>query len=143
MTKSTNKFGKLEKFELIYAVSYLITGKLLYEFIGSGLASAVLFLCMAVFTVLLIVLRKHHTYWQDKPLLTVLSIYYKSLTYTIVIFTMCNYPGKAALNITALASFFIYSVLAYFNRTQYNQMLNAYLYLQMVAFAKYGLLEDW
>ena len=143
MTKSKNKFGKLEKFELIYAVSYLIIGKLLYEFAERGLVSAVLFLCMTVFTVLLIVFRKHHVYWQDKPLLTVLSFYYKSLTYTIVIFTMCNYSGKAALNITAMASFLIYSIFAYFNGKQYNQMLNAYLYLQMLAFIRYGLLENW
>ena len=91
---------------------------------------------MCVFTTLLIVFRKHQVYYQNKLPMAVFSIYYKSLIYTVVIFTLCNFPGKDAISIAAMGSIVIYMVLAYINEKQYYQMLNAFLYFNMLAIAR-------
>jgi len=131
MIKSTSRFGILETVELISAIVYLITGKLLCTFVSSGYALLALSILMLIFTVLLFVLMKHHVYRYDKPLLTALSIYYKNMIYMTVIFNMCYLPGKMTISAIAMASIVLYMVLAYFNGKQYYQMLNAYLYLSM------------
>ena len=133
MEKTKNKFGILEKIELISALVYIIAGGLLNTFVGLGVSLLTMSILMLVFTVLLIVFFRQHTYGQDKPLLTALSIYYKSVAYVTIIFTMSNLPGKDTVTVVAIASMLIYGILAYFNGKKYYQMLNAYLYLHLIA----------
>jgi len=139
MQENIMKLGVFGKIELISAILYLVTGKLLYTFVGKGISTMTLILWMFVFTILLIVFAKRHVYRQDKPLLTALSVYYKSLAYVVIIFTMCNWQGKDTLSVVMIVSIVVYMVLSYINRKQYDQMLNAYLYLCMGSIARLSL----
>ena len=136
MKENREKLGILEKMELISAIIYLITGKILHAFAGRGISTLILGILMIIFTVLLVIFIKHHFYYrQNKPLLTILSIYYKSLVYVVIIFTVSNYPGKDALTIVAWVSTLVYMILAYINGKQNSEILNAYMYLSMVCIA--------
>ena len=139
MNEQTKRFGRLEKMELISAIVYLSVGKVLHTFVGTGIATLTLCILMCVFTILLLVFMKYHVYRYDKPLLTVFSIYYKSLVYVVVIFSMTNFPGNDILTGTAMISTLIYMLLSYINGKQYYQILNAYLYLSMASVARVGL----
>ena len=132
-----NKTKVLNKIELI-AVSIIIPiGGLLYEFANTTISLLVISLLMFVFTILLIVYRKHHVYYKlNKPLLTAISIYYKSFAYVSFIFSMCHFAGERALSGFSMLFMTIYMILAYFNEKQYSEMLNAYLYIVIVSFAR-------
>ena len=130
------KIGVLEKIELISALICICTGTLVGGFLGVSISLLVLFVLMAIVTVLLIVFARKHVYWQDKPLLTVLSIYYKSVVYVDIIFIMGDFPGTDIIRIATMASILLYIVLSYFNGKKYYQMLNAYLYLNLIIMAR-------
>ena len=132
MEENRKKFGILGKMELISAIGYLCTGLVLPTFVGGGIVSLTLCLWMVIFTILLIIFMKHHVYRKDKPLLTALSIYYKSLVYVLIIFNISGYQGTMYILGIAMVSIIIYMILSYINGKQYSQMLNAYLYLCMM-----------
>ena len=134
MTKTLNKI------ELVAASIIIFAGGLLYEFASKGISLLVISLLMFAFTILLIVFRKHHVYYmQNKPLLTAISIYYKSFAYLSFIFSMCHFAGERTMSGFAMLFMTIYMGLAYFNRKQYSEMLNAYLYIVIVSFARVSL----
>ena len=135
MQKLSNKKVNLNKIELIYASIYLLAGKILDTFIGKGVTVLSMTFLMAVFTILLIVFFRQHAYGQDKPLLTALSIYYKSAAYVSVIFIIGNFHGKDTINVVAWIALIIYGVLSYIFGKKYNEMLNAYLYFVLISFA--------
>ena len=126
------KFGLLEKIELIFALLYICTGIFVCHFFGESLSLLILSVLMITITVLLIVFAQRHIYWQNKPLLTVLSIYYKSAAYITIIFTMGNFPGKDFVILGTIISMLLYMILSYFNEKRYYQMLNAHLYLNLI-----------
>jgi len=133
--KLKTKEGILDKIELILASTYLVVGKLLEVFAGKGIAILASTILMLVFIILIIIFFRQHIYGKEKTLLTVLSIYYKSMAYTTVIFALGNLPGKYSLAVVTMASLFVYAILSCFNGKQYSQVLNAYLYLLLISFA--------
>jgi hypothetical protein len=136
MKKLANRKEDLNKIELIYATIYLIVGKILDTFVGKGITVLSMFFLLIMFTILLIVFFHQHAYGKDKPLLTALSIYYKSVAYMAVIFIIGNYQGKDPITIIAWIALIIYGVLAYVYGKKYNEMLNAYLYCLLICFAR-------
>ena len=136
MKKNTKKFGILETIELISIFIYIVAGMTLTTFMGVGIAGITLFLLMLAFTVLLIVFRKRHVYAQEKPLMMAFSIYYKSLTYVVIMFNFCDFSGQNILTAVGLGAMIIYMVLSYIFGKKYYQMLNAYLYLSILGFGQ-------
>lgn len=136
MQKLTKTKVNLDKFELIYASLYLIAGTILNSFVGNGITLLSMCIMMLVFTILLIVFFRQHVYGQDKPLLTALSIYYKSLSYMVVIFSLFNLPGRIMFTGVVMVSIIIYAVLSCIFGKKYNEVLNAYLYIVMIGFAR-------
>jgi hypothetical protein len=132
----TNKKVNLGKIELIYATTYLLAGKMLDIFVGRGIAFLTMNALMIIFTILLIVFFRQHVYGKDRPLLTALSIYYKSMAYVAVIFIMCSYPGKTIFMGAAMFVIIIYAVLSYIYGKKYDEMWNAYLYGVLIATAR-------
>jgi len=133
--KLSTKKVNLSRIELIYATTYLLAGKILDTFAERGVAPLVMCILMLFFTILLIVFFRQHVFGQDKPLLTALSIYYKSMAYVAVLFMMCYYPSRVIFIGSAMFSIIIYAILSYIYGKKYNEMLNAYLYLGFMAFA--------
>jgi len=134
MQKSTNKKVNLNKIELICVTIYLLFGMLSFKYAGDGIAVGIMSLMMTVFSILLILFFRQHTYGQDKPWLTVISLYYKSTTYLAIILAMANFPFRTYMIGAAMFSTIIYAVLAFFFGKKYDEMLNAYLYLCLVGF---------
>jgi hypothetical protein len=130
------KFGLLEKIELIFAIICICTEFFIFRIFGENISLLILFILMITLTILLIVFAQRHVYWQNKPLLTVLSIYYKSATYITIIFTLCNFSGKEIVTVGTMIPLLLYMILSYFNEKRYRQMLNAYLYLNLIIFAR-------
>ena len=139
MQKLTNRKVNLDKVELIYATIYLLAGKILDTFVGKGITLLSMGVLMFIFTILLIVFFRQHLYAQDKPLLTALSIYYKSAAYVTIIFIIGNFAGQNVISIVALASLVIYGALSYVYGRKYNELLNAYLYMILIVFGKFFL----
>ena len=135
MQKLINKKVNLSKIELIYAPIYLIVGKILNTYAEKGISFFVMCILMVVFTALLIVFFRQHAYGQDKPLLTALSVYYKSMAYMVVIITLFNYPGRIMFQGATAFSIIIYMLLSYIYGKKNNEMLNAYLYIVFLSFA--------
>ena len=129
-----NKKVNLNKFELIYASIYFLTGKILNTFAGSGVTFLIMCTLMIIFMILLIVFFKQHVYSQDKPLLTVLSIYYKTMAYVVIIFIIFNFSGKIMFQGSALFSIIFYILLSFIYGNKQSEALNAYLYLIFVVF---------
>jgi len=134
MQKSTNKKINLNKIELISITIYLLTGMILSTFVGIVVSILSMCFMMMVFFILLIIFFRQHTFGQNKPLLTVLSIYYKSAAYSAIMLTISNLPFATYMKGAALCSIVIYAVLAYIFGKKYDEMLNAYLYLCLVGF---------
>ena len=132
MSKISNKIINLNKVELVFALTYFIIGKTLDTMFGKGIAALSKALVLTIFTIFLIIYFRQHTYGQDKPLLTALSIYYKSLAYVVVLFYICNFSVKNAAMIVAMISLIVYSVLSYILGKKYNEMLSAYLYFLFI-----------
>jgi predicted membrane protein len=118
--------------ELVFAFIYFITGKTVDKMLGKGIAALSMALVLTIFTIFLIIYFRQHTYGQDKPLLTALSIYYKSLAYVVVLFYICNFSGKDTTMLVAMISLILYGVLSYIHGKKYNEMLNAYLYFLFI-----------
>jgi len=125
----TKNKTSLNKLELIYATIYIFSGMMISKLMGVGISIIVMTILLAFFTVLLIIFFRQHTYGQDKPLLTTLSIYYKTVVYLVIMFTMCNLPGRIYFSAAVLFSTVIYAALAYIFGKKYDEVLNAYLYL--------------
>jgi hypothetical protein len=136
LKKSFKKFGLLEKIELISALICICIGTFIYRYVGANFSLVALFILMFITTLLLIVFSRNHVYWQDKPLLTILSIYYKSAAYITIIFTMGKFSGINIVTIVTMTSMLFYIILSYVNEKKYYQMLNAYLYLNLIIFAR-------
>jgi len=135
----TNRFGILETIELISALIYLSSGLLLATFVSTARAGVTMGLLMIVFIVLLFVFMKHHVYKQDKILMTLFSIYYKSEIYSVILLFICNFIPESAKDFlfvgTAVITL-IYIILSYVFGRQYYQILNAFLYLCMLGFVR-------
>jgi len=131
------KIGLLEKIELSFALICICTGIFLFRLFGESISLLILFILMITITILLIVFARLHIYWQDKPLLTILSIYYKSAAYVTIIFTMCDFSGKDIVRLATIISMLLYMLFSYFNEKRYYQMLNAYLYLNFIILARF------
>jgi len=135
MRSLIKKKVNLDRIELLYASIYFLAGKILNAIAGKEVTLLVMCSLMIVFTILLIVFFRQHIYGQDKPLLTALSIYYKSMAYVCVVFTIFNFPGRIMfLGITVL-SIIIYGVFSYFIYKKENYpILNPWLYLVFIGF---------
>ncbi|GHV37469.1 hypothetical protein FACS1894178_9240 [Bacteroidia bacterium] len=135
MEKTQKKLKTLDIIELSSAILYIVIGKL-FEILGhKGFALISMGVVMMAFTILLLIFARQHIYWKTKPLLTVFSIYYKSLSYVVVIFAMMRFPGKEILWCVAMVSMIVYAILAYFNGKRAGQILNAYLYASLASLA--------
>jgi len=132
--KLSNKKVNLNKLELISASIYLIVGMTFNTYLGSGIAILTMGSLASIFTILLIIFFRQQTFGQNKPLLTVLSIYYKSAAYSAIMLTISNLPFATYMKGATLCSIVIYAVLAYIFGKKYDEMLNAYLYLCLVGF---------
>ena len=135
MQKLTNKKVNLHKIELIYATIYILAGKILDTFAEEGVAMLSMGFLLLIFTVLVVVFFRQHAYGHDKPLLTALSVYYKTMAYSVVIFTLFNLPFRVYILGATMVSIILYMFLSYFFGKKYNEMLNAYLYLCLTGFA--------
>lgn len=133
---ASKKIGLLEKIELIAAFICICTMSLVYSFLGERVSLPIMLVLMIAVTVLLIIFARQHVYWQDKPLLTVFSIYYKSVAYVTIFFTMGHFAATDIITGFAIVTMALYIVLAYFNGKKYDQMLNAYLYLNLITIAR-------
>jgi len=133
--KLKTKEGILDWIELTSALVFLTVGKILFTFAGDSIAILVLTVLMLAFVILLIVFFRQHIYGNEKPLLTVLSIYYKSLTYLMIIICYGNLPGKYHMAVVLFISLVIYSVLHYVYGKRNNQNLNPYCYFLLGSLA--------
>lgn len=131
----TRKIGILGTIELMSALICIYTGTLICGYLGTSISSLIMCVLMAIIPILLIIFARQHVYWHDKPLLTVLSIYYKSVAYVTIIFVLINLPGKDFIKVSTYIIILLYIVLSYFNGKKYYQMLNAYLYLNLIIMA--------
>ena len=137
--KLTPQKVNLYKIELIYASIYLLAGKILDIFVGKGITILAMSFLMTIFTVLLIIFFRQHAYGEEKPLLTALSIFYKSVAYVTIIYIIGNFHGKDSIKVVELIALITYGILSYIFGKKYNEMLSAYLYLQLIGIATFGL----
>jgi hypothetical protein len=137
--KLTPKTVNLYKIELIYASIYLLAGKILDTFVGKGITVLSMSFLTTILTILLIIFFRQHAYGQEKPMLAVLSIYYKSAVYVAIIFIIGNFHGKDSILVVAGIALIVYGILSYIFGKKYNEILSAYLYFQLIVLAKFGL----
>jgi len=137
--KLTHKKVNLYKIELIYASIYLLAGKILDIFVGKGITILAMSFLTTIFTILLIIFFRQHAYGEEKPLLTALSIYYKSVAYVTIIYIIGNFHGKDPITLVAWVALLTYGILSYIFGKKYNEILSAYLYFQLIALARIGL----
>jgi len=137
--KLTLKKVNLNKIELIYASIYLLAGKILDIFVGKGITILSMFFLMTIFTILLIIFFRQHAYGQEKPILTTLSLFYKSAVYVVIIYIIGGFHGKDSITLVTLIALITYGILSYIFGKKYNEILSAYLYLQLFVLARFGL----
>lgn len=125
MEQTQKKLKTLDIIELSSAIFYVAIGKLLEVLGHKGFALISMTVVMMAFTILLIIFAKQHIYWKTKPLLTVFSIYCKTMAYVSILFSMMKFSGNNILCIAAMSFMIIYCILSYFNNKQSGQILNA------------------
>ncbi|MCL2313075.1 MAG: hypothetical protein FWC41_11455, partial [Firmicutes bacterium] len=113
LQKLKTKKGLLHIIELIFALLFIIPVRLIEHYIGIGVAIEVSAILLLLFVILLIIFFKQHPFGIDKPLLTALSIYYKSVTYVTIIFITGNFPGRVYIDAVAVISMIVYAVFSY------------------------------
>ncbi|MDD2287551.1 MAG: hypothetical protein ACK5MH_02690 [Bacteroidales bacterium] len=120
----------LSKIELIFGILYLTSNLILRYNNKLGLISMISSLMIIAFFVIMIKNRMKHIYYKDKPIMFILSLFYKVYAAIAVIFIMVNYPMRDIILLIGIVLAVIYIVLAYFNNRRYYEMLNAYIYWQ-------------
>jgi hypothetical protein len=137
MYKSIIKSNRIfEKFELLSFLLCTCIVIFIYELFGVNISLIAMTTLMVTITIVLCSFIRHHVYWQNKSLLAILSIYYKSISYITIIFTIYGLSGTNIITAFAIFSMLLYIVLAYFNEKKYYQMLNAFLYLQLITLTR-------
>ena len=126
------KLSKNKKIELILGISFYLMGIVCFWF--QLKAMDICFLLFApVILVFIVKNTKEHVYWKDKKLLAAYSVYLKMIAYTSFVFALSKYPSYEIMGIMSIALCTIYMFLAYFNKRQYGQMLEAFLYMLLAA----------
>jgi uncharacterized membrane protein (UPF0136 family) len=120
------KMKLLDMIEFVSALVFITAGKLLEQLSGKGISTFVMGIILLIFTILLIIYSREQIFCSNKPLLTVLSIFYKTVAYVAIIFIMGNYAGKNPITVFAIFLFLLYSIFSYIYGKHYYQMLNAY-----------------
>ena len=130
--KKINKIKvKLNNIELICASIFLLVKMIFNKYEFAFLTMSILTI---IIVILLIIFFRQHTYGQEKPLLTALSIYYKTMAYSAVLFSTYSYPIRVTCLGILMLSVILYVVLSYVYGKKYNEMLNAYLYLCLASY---------
>lgn len=82
----------------------------------------------------MIKMREKHVYYKDKRLMFILSLFYKVYALITVIFIIARYPMRDTISFIMIVLAIFYMILAYLNKKQYIEILNAYIYMQVVIF---------
>lgn len=120
--------------ELIFGITYFALCIFLGCFQKLGLLSFASSLMIIAFIVVMIKMREKHVYYKDKRLMFILSLFYKVYALISVIFIIAGYPMRDTISFIMIVLAIFYMILAYLNKKQYIEILNAYIYMQVVIF---------
>ncbi|MDR0971538.1 MAG: hypothetical protein LBM25_04050 [Bacteroidales bacterium] len=91
--------------------------------------------------VLFIINIKQHIFWDKQPLLTIFALYYKSLMYVAIAFSLANYMGKDIIMLVFIISCTLYMIISAFIKPRGNEILIAYIYILVsTSFQSYSFL---
>lgn len=125
---------RLPKIELIFGAIYFTLSITLGYFHKFGLLSLVSSLMIIAFIVVMIKMKEKHVYYKDNHLMFILSLFYKVYALIAVIFIISGYPMRDIISFILIVLVIFYMILAYLNKKQYIEILNAYIYMQVVIF---------
>ncbi|MDR0971031.1 MAG: hypothetical protein LBM25_01440 [Bacteroidales bacterium] len=120
--------NKLSRFELIIGGASVLLAIILNKLLSSVFSSLILVAgCLTMLT-LFIINIKQHIFWEQKPLLTIFALFYKSIAYIATIFAIANYKGKDILSFILLILCIAYMIIASFFKKRDDEILTAYIY---------------
>jgi hypothetical protein len=123
---------KIFSFELVLGLIFLITEFVAYFLKFKTMIYFTSVMLQIILLVFLISNIKKTVYWKNKPILSVLSILYKMMVYTSMLWVFANLPLKVEISLISIILCISYMIFAYFNQSQYKEIFNAFIYWQAI-----------
>ncbi|MDR0971539.1 MAG: hypothetical protein LBM25_04055 [Bacteroidales bacterium] len=121
--------NKLNRFELIIGVISIFIALLLHVLSHDGFSTLTLVVGYLTLIVFFIRNIKQHFFWDKQPLLTIFAIYYKTLMYVAIAFSLANFYGKDIIMLVFTISCILYMIISSFVKPNKEEIVTACIYM--------------